>query len=108
MSTTPAQGIQTAVLNTTHVLASTTQQGLYILRVGLDKMQAGDTVIITRRTRIGTSGQVVETQTTLTGDQTSHAVNESPDVIGQNGLLEYTLRQTAGTARTYDWELIKA
>lgn len=101
-----ASGTQTAVVNTEHSLTTQTTVGFYQLSVNLTNMVNGDVVELRLKGK------------TLTGDTAEtvyYAIyaqdqGESPIVLSPPlpvlFSIEATLKQTAGTARTFPWNLL--
>lgn len=103
-----ATGTQTAVINTEHTLATITDAGVYVLWVDLHNMAGGDTAEIRRKTKVLT-GSTARTRKmdTFSGAQSADAANYESDPVTSKWSVAFTLKQTAGTGRAYDWSILR-
>jgi len=102
-------GTQTATIGTEHVLNTTTPEttdGIYQLVVDLANMAAGDILELRIKEKPISTG----TQRTAWTQTFSHAQSDplfmSPTVILLHG-WDMTLKQTAGTGRSFPWSIRK-
>lgn len=101
-----ASGTQTAVIATTHSLASLTAAETYVLVVNLVNMASGDTVVLKAKAKvIGGGSSSVAFEQTFTGDQTEEIVYCEP--VPSAHEVEFTLRQSAGTGRQFEWSVLR-
>lgn len=110
MATEHAAGSQAAVIDTEHVLNTTspeTTDGAFQFLIDLSVLAAGDIVEI----RIKEKVQSTSTQRLVWMGTYAHAQSEpiaaSPPIILLHG-WDITLTQTDGTARTFEWSIRKA
>lgn len=97
-------GTQTAVVSTEHTLDTEIAAKTYVLTVNLSNMAAGDRVELRLKKKVLTGGaSAVQYLATFTGDQVEEVVDSIP-VLSHFELVA-TLKQTAGTARTFEWSL---
>lgn len=106
MPPTPkAHGAQAATLDTVHELLNTTDSGTYVLSLDLNVLAAGDIVVLRVERKVrsaGTSRKAFETSFgPVPPDE--KAVQSIP-VVAPHG-ARFTLEQTDGTARTWEWEV---
>lgn len=102
-----AFGSQLAVIGNEHSLTSKTGVGIYVLVVDLNAMEAGDSVEIRIKTKCISTGSVKNAYLdTFTDVQTEPHKYSVPVPIDQE--IVCTLKQTAGTGRTYPWNLLRA
>lgn len=97
-------GTQTAVVNTEHTLSNPTTSKFFTGYVDLTNMTSTDTVELRVYVIAKTAGSyILYYLATYTGVQTNPLVyiGSLPSDIG----FKLTLKQTAGTARTYDWKV---
>lgn len=108
MALTAEEGTQTAVVGTEHTLNTTDPETAdCILQVWIDasNMQVGDYLELRIYEKVKSAG----TQRLLWWSELANAQSElyaSPSVHVRNG-WKVTLKQTLGTARSYDWSLRK-
>jgi hypothetical protein len=101
---TESSGTQTAVITTEHTLATTTSAKTRVLVVDLTNLVAGDTVELKIKTKVLTGGSVLLAYfATYTGSVAAPVVHSLP-VPGTYGAT-FTLKQTAGTGRNFDFEI---
>lgn len=95
-----------SVVTTEHSLLSTALSGVFALDVDLGAMQAGDTVEIRVKKKVRTGGtkRVVYKETYVDAQVEPDTIVSSVPVPG-NVEVEFTLKQTAGSARTYPWKV---
>lgn len=109
MASTPtlkSSGTQTATLDTDHYLLSTSDNGVYVLIVNCTNMAAGD-IVEFKIWLSSTSGGI-----TKVAYYTTHGLPGANDVIkisvpvpAYHG-ANFTLNQTDGTGRSYQWEVL--
>jgi hypothetical protein len=100
-------GNATAVVGTAQTLATITAAGTYQLAVDVSNMAAGDVLVLNIYARVNASGAAISTSSPLAYPVTlSNAqvitLALSPPIMTPLGSL-FELKQTAGTARTYQW-----
>lgn len=99
-------GTQTATIGTEHTLSTQTTADVFVLTVNLTNMASGDTLELRAKTKVLTGGSAVLAEIeTLTGDQTEEVVWIE---VPSEWSCEFTLKQTAGTGRSYEWSIAKA
>ena len=110
MATEHEAGSQTAVIDTEHVLNTTspeTTDGAFQLFVDVANMVNGDTLTL----RIKEKARSGDTQRTLWTASYRHTqarkLTASPPIILLHGWA-MTLEQTAGTGRAFPWSIRKA
>lgn len=97
---------QVATVGTEHTLDTETTSGVFQLRVDTKNMVLGDEVEIRMKTKVrtgGTSGQ--EHYAVYKHNQTDPIKKSIP--VESDVELICTLKQTAGTSRTFPWKLIR-
>lgn len=105
MSTIKTEGTQLTVLDTTHTLATITDAGTYLLRLDTSALAIGETLELEIAAQVR-SGAVSLLYTTAFGGTQGAPVKDSlavPLVAGRS--LEFTIRQTGGTGRSFPWEI---
>ena len=100
-----AEGQQTAVISTEHTLASSSVTGTFVLSVDVSNMATSDTLEIRtfKRARSSTTERLFEI-VTLNDAQTHLVVDSLP--FPSDGSVSVSIKQTAGTGRAFDWNLI--
>lgn len=110
MASTPtlkSSGTQTATVNTEHYLLSTSDNGIYIVIANLDNMVQSDVVEL----RVYISSTAGATQLYVkqifsnTDGGSSDFIKASIPIPAYHG-ANFTLKQTAGTSRSYQWEVL--
>lgn len=104
MVTVNGSGTQTAVIGTEHTLSNPTTSKHFSGYVDLTNMASGDTTEIRVYVIMKTAGSYIQVYLdTYTGVQTNKGYNAPylPSDIG----WKLTLKQTAGTGRSYDWKV---
>ena len=98
-------GTQTATINTEHTLTTQATAKTYVLAVDLGAMANGDVVELRLKAKVLTGG----TNETVYRATYAHAQSEphvqSVPVASPHEFIA-TLKQTAGTGRSFDWSLI--
>lgn len=101
-------GTQTATLDTEHTLGSEeTVDAYYQLIVDVSAMVDGDATIIRAKLKVESGGTArILILATLANAQAEDAVLTPPipNIYG----LTFTLEQTDGTGRSYDWSIVRA
>lgn len=101
-------GEQLAILSTEHSLSQMTGIGTYVLRVDVSVMQVGDTLEI--RIDIpciagdANKQAYLETLNDVQDNQIYHSI---PIPIASGEEINPTITQTAGTGRSYRWNLLR-
>ena len=98
-------GSQSASIGTEHTLATITDAGVYILVVDTNAMANGDEVEFRAKTKAksGSSSREAYYQAYAhaQGQLNKYSVPIPADVE-----VVFTLKQTAGTGRTFDWNVL--
>lgn len=105
MPSNNSEGSQAATVTTEHTLATVTTAGNYIFKVDTNAMALDDILELRVKSKVRSTGT---TRTEFSGVY-AH-VQEEPikTAILDSTVNEVviTLKQTAGTGRTYDWALV--
>ena len=104
MATSIADGSQTAVISTEHTLATITAAGSYVLGVDVSNMALGDKLTLRIKTKVRRVGT---TRTTYIANYAhiQSTLNVLSIPIASPNEFVATLEQTAGTGRSYNWEI---
>jgi hypothetical protein len=103
--TSVASGSQACTISTTHTLSTQTTAGVYILVVDLTNLAAGDTVVLALNTKAKSgSSSVAAYSVSYANAQSTPNVYSIPVPITDQIIA--TMTQTAGTGRTFDWNLL--
>lgn len=98
-------GTQAATINTVHTLATITTAGVYVLRVDLNNLVNGDRLVLRANVRAlaaGTTRQVFSA--VFEHSQADKIADSIPVPVVHE--LTWTLQQTAGTGRSFDWSVL--
>lgn len=101
-------GSQTATVNTEHSLATVTDPGIYVLRVDLSALVAGDIVELRvyAKARNGTDSEQLKDGPVSYGPIVpTERLPDSIPVISA-GHYRATLKQVAGTGRAFPWVIL--
>lgn len=105
MATSQAEGSQTATVTTEHTLTTITTAGTYVLTVDLNAMALGDYLTLRAKVKVRSTGT---TRTVYLGTY-AHTQEELVAVsipIPTVSECVFTLEQTAGTGRAFNWEVV--
>lgn len=106
--TEPQNGTQAATLDTEHTLGSEeTVDGYYQLVVDTSAMVAGDVLVLRAKLKVKSGGtaRIIAAATFRDAQAEPAAVSVPiPNIYG----LTFTLEQTDGTGRSYDWSILRA
>jgi len=102
-----ASGSQLVVVATEHTLKADTASGCYELHVDAAAMIAGDTIEIRLKENVLAAGTVrAALYATFAGAIAEPNIKVLGPAAFDQGVTA-TLKQTAGTARTYPWKLLR-
>jgi hypothetical protein len=99
-----SSGTQAATVGTEHSLAAPTSAKTRVLLVDLGALLNDEEVELRAKRKI-LSGGTVRTDTYTFRHVQATPLKESPPYVCPQG-VEFTLKQTAGTARSFDWAVI--
>ena len=104
MAASIADGSQTAIISTEHTLNTTTAAGSYVLGVDLSNLSNGDKLTLRIKTKVRSVGT---TRTTYIANyaHSQSTLNALSIPIASPHEFVATLEQTAGTGRSYNWEI---
>jgi hypothetical protein len=105
MPTEIASGTQSATISTEHTLATDTTNKTYVLAVDTNAMVNGDVLELRLYTKV-LSGSTERLAYTATYAHAQTIPNIYSVPVPANRSLKATLKQTAGTGRSYDWVLL--
>lgn len=98
-------GTQVAVINTEHSLSTQATVSTYVLVVDTSEMLAGDTLELRAKVKtLGASTSALAYIETLDDVQDAPVFMSVP--VPTVHEVEFTLRQTTGTGRSYDWSVV--
>lgn len=99
-------GSQTTVITTEHNLGTAiTSAGVYVLVLDTNAMVAGDVIEIRAKTKAKTGSTqrlaYIASYAHAQGEQNKYSVPIPVDTE-----IQFTLKQTAGTGRAFDWNIL--
>lgn len=98
-------GTQSATLDTEHTLATITTAGVYVLRVNLNNLANADRVVLRAKTKVlSTSSSLLEFSAAFEHAQADKVAVSIPIPVVHE--LIFTLEQTDGTARSFEWSVL--
>ncbi len=102
-----SSGTQAATIGTEHTLAAPTTAGTRVLIVDVSNMAAGDALELRIKAKVLAGGTIrVAYKTVFYGAQdTDDLIKNSIPEPSDNGAT-FTLKQTAGTGRNFDWKVL--
>lgn len=99
-----SSGTQSASISTEHSLATVTAAGTYVLVVDLNNLANGDTVELRIKTKVLTGSTArLAYMTTYVNAQSEPNVYSLP--VPSPYSFEATLKQVAGSGRSFDWAI---
>lgn len=99
-------GTQTATINTEHTLGtSVTAAGTYVLEVDTTNMANGDVLELRAKTKVLTGGTEKQYLLATYANVQTDVVKMSIPVPSAYS-ISFTLKQTAGTGRAFDWNIL--
>lgn len=103
--TIKATGSQTATIGVEHTLATITDLGSYVSSVDISNTAAGDEGVIRvyKKVRASSSSELIYPARFSHISKISNIIESIP--VRSNHEYILTLEQTAGTGRSYDWEV---
>jgi hypothetical protein len=106
MPSAVSSGTQTSVVSTEHTLATDTTGQTYVLVVDCTNLAMGDTVELRIYTKAKSGGTerlaYLRTYSNAQGELIKYSVPVPADIS-----CKATLKQTAGSARNFDWSLLR-
>jgi len=106
MATSEASGTQTAVVTTEHTLATVATDGTFVLYVDTSNMVLIDELELRVKVKVTSGGTTREFLVATYTHVQGQPIKASIPCASINECV-FTLKQTAGTARTFDWEIVK-
>lgn len=104
--TVSASGTDTAVVGTEQTLATDTTNATYVALIDLTNMVGGDAVELRLYTKVLSTGALDLVWKGTYANAPLVVVPQSPYVPSDQS-LKLTLKQVAGTARNFDWKLLR-
>lgn len=104
--TSSASGTQTATVSTEHNLGSAiTTAGVYVLVVDTNALAGGDRLELRAKTKAKSGGtQRLAYVASYRNAQTTMIKYSVPVPVDTE--VQFTLKQTAGTGRSFDWNIL--
>lgn len=106
MATSEASGAQVATVTTEHTLATIATDGTFVLYVDTSVMVLGDELELRVKVKVKSDGTTREFLVATYVNVQGQPVKASIPVASINECV-FTLKQTVGTSRTFNWEIIK-
>lgn len=97
-----SQGTQTATIGTEHSLATPTTNKTRVFAVDLKNLAVGDIVVLSCKTKVLTGGTVGVVYEAVYANVQDEPIIFSPPIPTLFGGT-FTLLQSAGTGRAFDW-----
>lgn len=104
--TSADSGTQAATISSEHTLSTQTTVGVYVLVVDCNAMVLGDTLELRLKTK-AKSGSTSRQSRIWTLANVQEDANFYSDPIAIDTEIVATLKQTAGTGRSFDWNLLR-
>ena len=106
MATSEASGTQTAVVTTEHTLATIATDGTFVLYVDTATMVLIDELVLRVKVKVTSGGTTRLMQIANYVHVQGQPIKASIPVASINEVV-FTLEQTFGTSRDFDWEIVK-
>ncbi len=105
--TAKSSGTQSATISTEHTLLSTTDAGVYVMEVDTNAMASGDTLELRIKKKVLSGGTVRGGYVvTYSGAQSADDIIKVSVPITTDVGADFTLKQTAGTGRSFPWKIL--
>ena len=102
-----ASGTQTSTIGTEITLDSTTNNGTFVFVVDISAMQLGDVTELRVYTAVLSGGTANQAwKATFGPNPTFNTVTISPP-LASDQQANFTLKQIAGTARSFPWKVLR-
>lgn len=106
--TIDSSGTQTATIGTEHVLvAGSTTNATYIAKVRLNNLAIGDIVELRIYTMTLSGGTLEQVWKATYGPSPPISLVAPSPPLASDQSIKLTLKQIAGTGRSFDWELLR-
>lgn len=105
MATSEASGTQVAVITTEHTLSTVATDGSFVLYVDTNAMVLGDELELRVKTKVTSGGTTREYLVANYAHVQGQPVKASIPIASINECV-FTLKQTAGTGRSFPWEIV--
>lgn len=99
-----SNGTQAATISTEHTLATITAVGTFLLNVDTSNMVNGDVLELRAKKKVLTGGSAAIVMVASFSNVQADPVKISIPVVSLYSLA-FTLKQTAGTGRNFDWNV---
>ncbi len=106
MASSQSSGTQVAVISTEHTLQTIATAGTFVLYVDTNAMVLGDELELRAKTKVLSSGTTREFLVATYAHVQGQPVKASIPVASINEAV-FTLKQIAGTGRSFNWEIIE-
>lgn len=106
MATSEASGTQTSVITTEHTLATIATDGAFVLYVDANEMVLGDELELRAKLKVTSGGTTREFLIATYAHVQGQPIKASIPVASINECV-FTLKQTVGSPRDFDWEVVK-
>lgn len=100
-----AEGTQAATVGVEHTLATISYGGTFLLTVDAGAMAASDTLQLRLKTKADGTNARTTRYSTQSNDQDPDILDLGP--VAVNDYVQATLKQTAGTGRSFPWKLVR-
>lgn len=100
-----SSGTQTATVGTEHTLAAPTTNKTRVLSVDLANLVTGDTVVLRIKAKVLSAGTIRKVYEATYVHAQDEPVIYSVPIPSIHGAT-FTLHQTAGTGRAFDWAVL--
>lgn len=106
-----ASGTQAASINTEHFLTSVNEDGTYTLHIDTNAMQSGDTIELRAYQMVLTGGtaRVAYFSSYSDAQSADDVIKISVPIsneLSDSQALRFSLKQTAGTGRSFPWKVL--
>ncbi len=105
MPTSESEGSQTAVISTEHTLDTITTAGSFVLTVDMSNLVLGDILTLRVKLKVRSTGTTRQAYTANYANAQAELVAISIPIPSISECI-FTLEQTAGTGRAFNWEIV--
>ena len=101
--TLDSSGSQLTVLDTEHDTGTPSAAGVYVFRLDVDAMVLGDRILVRPYIHDGTADELAGFPISIDHDYPGQMFVSPPVPMSNSAAGKFTIEQTDGTVRTYNW-----
>lgn len=99
-------GTQTATIDTEHTLDTDVDAKVFILLVDTKNLVKGDRLVLRAKMKVLTGSTLATIYTAIYSNVQEDIVKASIPITSPGFQVDFTLEQTDGTGRTFEWSVV--